>query len=365
MTASSTAFAPDWASPPGDTLRDAMRDRGITPQDVAVATEISEDEIIAIISGRTEITLGVAQALARAVGATAQFWVNRECQYRDSLALGDLQHWVATLPTTEMQRLGWMPKPKSPSDLIRMCLDFFQVPDLDVWTERRGLLESARLRSSRSFPLDDSAVLAWLQQARRLSARIPGVGQWNPERLEAALPRIRLLTRMKDPERFIPGARHEFARAGVRFVVLMAPRTCRISGASLISDDGSAMIALTARHLSDDHFWFTLFHEAAHLLLHDTSLVFLDDLDEADPGSAQEKEADEFAARLLVPPALLDELPRTRIPRSREVIRAAVRHRVAPGIVVGHLQHVGVLGYENLNTLKRRYRWNGSTLESA
>ena len=38
---------------------------------------------------------------------------------------------------------------------------------------------------------------------------------------------------------------------------------------------------------------------------------------------------------------------------------------VAPGIVVGQLQFAGLIGYDQLNTLKRRYRWNGPNLGTA
>jgi hypothetical protein len=83
------------------------------------------------------------------------------------------------------------------------------------------------------------------------------------------------------------------------------------------------------------------------------------------PVDARELEADDFAGGLLVPQELLAELPSGRKPRSREIVRAAIRHKVAPGVVVGYLPHAGVLGYENLNSLKRRYRWNGASLEKA
>ena len=36
------------------------------------------------------------------------------------------------------------------------------------------------------------------------------------------------------------------------------------------------MIILSFRYLSDDHFWFTFFHEIGHLLLHKEDLTFID-----------------------------------------------------------------------------------------
>lgn len=365
MTTQLSAFAPDWASPPGETLRDVMRERGLPVEEVARQAGIRIDELELLLTGEAEVTLAVAKGLAAAVGSTAQFWVNRECQYRDGLARAELSQWVRSLPTSEMRRLGWIPASRSVEDLFRLCLDFFRVSDHGSLLERRALLETALYRSSRSLSLDDGAALAWLQEARRRAHRLGQVGALRRTELRTTLSRFRHVTLDKNPQSFLPTVESALARSGVRLVVLQAPRGCTISGASLVLDDGSAMIALTARHLSDDHLWFTLYHEAAHLILHDADAIFVDDLDGDERSlDAIESEADEFASDLLVPSELRAELAGRR-PTSRDIIRASIRHKVAPGIVVGHLQHEGVLEYRQLNSLKRRYRWNGPTLEKA
>jgi hypothetical protein len=41
----------------------------------------------------------------------------------------------------------------------------------------------------------------------------------------------------------------------------------------------------------------------------------------------------------------------------RAVMRFARKIGIAPGIVVGQLQHAGRLKRQQLNNLKRRYRW--------
>lgn len=367
MTASASAFAPDWASPPGDTLRDVLLDRGLTVDQASTAIGIPVGDLNRLLSGEAEITVGLAQSLSASIGATAQFWINRELDYRDGITRHELLQWVAQLPTKDMIRRGWLPSSASDIEAAQSCLDFFGVADLASWRARTEALSSALYRTSRSYALSDAAALAWLQQARRLAFRRKGLEPWSEEKLRAALLRVRRLSFDKDPSSFLPKVEAVLAQAGARLVVLRAPKGCPVSGASLTLDDGSAMIALTARHLSDDHLWFTLFHEAAHLLLHGRSAVYVDAIDERHVADAdqREAEADALAAELLVPRVLIDELPDGRRPKSREIVRAAVRHKVAPGIVVGHLQHEGVLGFENLNSLKRRYRWNGPSLEKA
>lgn len=359
----SSTFAPDWASPPGDTLQEAMRDRGLTLELVAAKGEIALDDLRAVLDGRGEITIDIARGLSASIGASPRFWVNRECQYREDLERRDLSAWVDDLPTKQMIELGWIPAPRSPGELVRLCLDFFQVADLTTWDSKRASFELARYRSSRSFTLDDMAAATWLQQALRNSRDLSVSSLWGPDRLTSRLRQIRAISRKKNPQEFVPHLQELLGRCGVRFVVVPPPTGCPISGASLRLDDGTALVALTARHLADDHLWFTLFHELGHLLLHHELTVFVDNDDASDDDL--EREADDFAVRHLLPVELIDELPSHRTPTSREIIRAAMHHSVAPGIVVGHLQHTERLGYQNLNSLKRRYCWRGPSLETA
>jgi Zn-dependent peptidase ImmA (M78 family) len=114
------------------------------------------------------------------------------------------------------------------------------------------------------------------------------------------------------------------------------------------------MIILSFRHLSDDHFWFTFFHEAGHLLLHGENSTFVDG-EEVDK-TEKEKEANAFSSGALVPYDRLDELMNLQS-RSLSVIRFAVSIGVSSGIVVGQMQHMGLIGPGQLNHLKRRYDW--------
>ncbi|WP_431884826.1 ImmA/IrrE family metallo-endopeptidase [Micromonospora wenchangensis] len=129
--------------------------------------------------------------------------------------------------------------------------------------------------------------------------------------------------------------------------------------------DGVPTIVLSARHLSEDHFWFTFFHEASHLLLHDPSEIFLDDEEQLtrEVTESAEDEANHFAMQVLTPEP--HGIKRSRWLSHRDVIRRAHEIGISPGVLVGQLQHEGVLSFDTLNGLKRRYKWNGSSLEKA
>ena len=111
---------------------------------------------------------------------------------------------------------------------------------------------------------------------------------------------------------------------------------------------------LSVRHLTDDQFWFTFFHECAHLILHEKAL-FLEG--EGRRSTHEETQASEFAARTLIPDDAYRALANLR--GAREIIRFALDLGISPGIVVGQLQYRKHIRFNQLNKLKRRYRWEG------
>ena len=111
---------------------------------------------------------------------------------------------------------------------------------------------------------------------------------------------------------------------------------------------------LSLRYKTNDQLWFSLFHEAGHILRHGKKKIFL----EFNHGGAQaeEAEADRFAANLLIPPRHHQELFSLGS-NKRKVVAFAENIGIAPGIVVGRLQHEGLVPHTHLNGLKARCPW--------
>jgi HTH-type transcriptional regulator/antitoxin HigA len=138
------------------------------------------------------------------------------------------------------------------------------------------------------------------------------------------------------------------AKTGVIVVFVPEVTGCRISGAAWWMGPSRAVIALTDRYKKDDRFWFTFFHEAAHLLLHSKKETFVDDGTDDD---AIEREANDFAADLLISPEHQERLQ--ELATDSEVRTFANEIGIAPGIVVGRLQHDGRWGWNKGHGLKR------------
>jgi HTH-type transcriptional regulator/antitoxin HigA len=349
-------FCPDWASAPGNTIADILDERDISVVEFAQRMGITAAQAVDLLEGRAAITIAVARRLEQVLGASVEFWMSRDFQYRQDIArlhAADEQ-WLAELPIGDMIRSGWLKAVPHPSDEMGACLHFFGVPSVPAWQEAYAdLRQMVAFRTSPSFDSRPASVAAWLRQGEIESDAID-CSPWDPRRFEESLASIRSLTREKNPIRFIPRLQFLCAAAGVAAVVVRAPNGCRASGATRFLSPDKALLLLSFRYLSDDQFWFTFFHEAGHLLLHGKKGFFLEGIDA--PSTPEEQEANEFAGRTLVPPDLRPVLLGLGL-EARGVIRFARRLGVSPGIVVGQLQHYGRIKPSQLNSLKRRFRW--------
>lgn len=355
-------FRPDWVSAPGDTIADILEERNLSPAEFAQRMGYTPERANELLHGRAIISIETARQLEDFLGASAAFWMDRDSQYREDVVRlqGEAKYavdreWLSELPVKDMIKFGWLQSVPSSADKAAACLRFFGVPDVGTWRETyRDALEMAAFRTSPSFDSQPGAVAAWLRQAEIESALI-NCKRWDAKRFQEALPSIRPLTRKKDPSFFIPELKKRCAECGVAVVIVRAPTGCRASGATRFLSRSKALMLLSFRYLSDDHFWFTFFHEAGHLLLHGKKALFLEGANM--PSTKEEEEANEFSARVLIPPEFQAALLDLRA-NGREVIRFARHVGVSPGVVVGQLQHLKRIKPNQLNSLKRRFSWD-------
>ncbi|MUO78155.1 ImmA/IrrE family metallo-endopeptidase [Agrobacterium vitis] len=368
MTANLSAFSPDWTTPPGSTIKRIMSKRGLSVDELAMEIEFSEAKTQGLIDGEVYIDEELAKRLSSALGASHNFWINRERQYRDDLMrlnpnMQNFQSldafWAKAFPWRDMCKLGWLPSTTTKQNFIETLQKFFDVRTPEDWVSRYKPTETlAAFRTSPSFESSPPAVTAWLRWAEIKASEVE-CNPWNRDALIASIADMRKLTRRNHPSKFIPDLRRLCASAGVALVIAPAPDGCRASGATRFLSPEKALIVLSLRFRSDDHFWFTFFHEVGHLVLHSKDDLFLED--NSDVNSVEEIEANEFSANTLVPSELRDEMLSLK-PRSDAISRFSIHAGISSGIVVGQLQHVGRLGRNQMNRLKRRYQWDDFNL---
>ncbi|HEY91186.1 MAG TPA: ImmA/IrrE family metallo-endopeptidase [Dehalococcoidia bacterium] len=123
------------------------------------------------------------------------------------------------------------------------------------------------------------------------------------------------------------------------------------------------MIELSLRYKTDDHLWFTFFHEAGHVRLHGKKEIFVDETQQS-VFSEEEREANQFASNRLIPKKAYKEFTGNDNYNHASICEFATTLGIAPGIVVGRLQHDGILTWRtSLNGLKRHFRLVETTNE--
>jgi len=343
------AFRPDYAVAPGETLRDALAELSLSQADLAARASLSTKHINQILQGIAPITLETSIVLERVTGIPASFWNRREADYRETLlrqkqrTLSDEdKEWLSSLPIKELQSREKIPRERDRGRLFEAVLSFFGVADRQAW-ERIWHGPVASFRRSHAFTSHPGAVASWLRIAQ-LDAQNAKAEPFNASAFRKVLREIRALTADGDPNLIVEMC----ATVGVAVVFVPEVKGCRISGAAWWATPTRAVIALSDRYKKDDYFWFTFFHEAAHLLLHSKKETFVDDGKDSD---IIEDEANRWAADFLIPPDRARGL--RMFETDAQVVAFAKGIGIAPGIVVGRMQHDGIWGYSRGHRLKR------------
>ena len=259
---------PDWISPPGDSILDALEEKGWTQAELAERTGYSSKHINQLVQGKAPINEETALKLERALGASAGFWLNREAQFRELLArrseLEDLKSsvpWLSELPIADMLRFGWIKRHGDRALQVAECLRYFGVASVEAWREQYPTVVLA-YRASDKVAKDHGVVAAWLRWGERQSETL-SCQPYDKSILEANFDAMRKLTLESDPQVFLPALTRLCAASGVALAVARAPKGCPVSGLTRWLQPDKALVMLSLRYKSNDQFWFTFFHELA------------------------------------------------------------------------------------------------------
>jgi HTH-type transcriptional regulator / antitoxin HigA len=366
-------YIPDYAVPPGDVLEYELELRRMPKSELARRTGLTEKHINAIVKskGKSSITPETAIKLERALGMPADYWLNLEANYQEASARlaeeDDLEaglDWLRRVPVAAMAKLGWLRQHRDEKAQLVEVLRFFGIAGVGQWEQMWPRLAVA-YRQHAKQEICNIAVSAWLRQGELQAERID-CAPYDKAAFRAALDAVRALTAEPDPDRFVPALQARCAAAGVAVVFVPALPKTGVSGATRWLHPEKAIIQLSLRYRSNDHLWFTFFHEAGHILLHGKKALLLEAADATGVNGMdadKEAEANAFAEQELIPRSALKAFTARAI-FSKAAIRDFARaHGIAPGIVVGQLQHKGLLPPCHCNDLKVRYQWTDDNPE--
>lgn len=364
VTANRYSYTPDHVAPPGDLITEYLDELGISARELARRCGRSGKLLAEITSGKAPVEPETALQLERVLGVPASIWTNMEAAYQlhqareaESEELASFYEWASAFPLKELAERKHIDKSSSKPGQVRELLKFFGAGSVKACDDRFEELLAVDFRTSDSFQNNLPSLAAWLRIGERRAAQI-SANDYDREAFVDALKKIRALT-VNSIDKALPKIERECAASGVVFILEKPLPKIRASGVSRWLSPRKALIQQSLRHMSDDHFWFTFFHECAHLLLHSRKAVFIDMTKGPGTGDAkQEAEANLWSANFLIPTADMRKFVSSFTGSADEVRKFAAQCGIAPGIVVGQLQHNGVIGFGgHLNKLRTFYRW--------
>ena len=352
-------YQPDYAVMPGEVLSAELELRSMTQQELAKRTGLTPKHIISILKAKSTITPETAIKLERALGMPADYWLNLESHYQEVLArlneetqLNQDLDWLKHIPVAQMVKLNWISKCSEKKAQLVEVLRFFGIASVSQWNDMWPNLNVA-YRQHNHHEVFPESVSAWLRRGEIEAAKIL-CEAYDKNAFRDALDQIRKLT-SETPEVFVPRMQTLCANAGVAVVFVPCLPKTGVSGATRWLNSNKALIQLSLRYKTDDHLWFTFFHEAGHIMLHGKKELFLEGANGMD--ETKEEEANKFAQEELIPRVELANFIQQK-PFSKASISAfAKRIGIAPGIVVGQLQHKKLLAVNYCNDLKVKFSW--------
>lgn len=353
----SLEFTPSYCVAPGATIREELDYRGISQKEFAARMSLDVATVNRIIQGTAPITTETAGKLENVLSIPASYWMSMELNYRKSLRGRDkamrkeAQQFVARFPYGELVKRNVCPASKDAVIRRENLLRFFGVSDETAYTASYlSLYEgAARVGASRSWNADSFAV--WLRLGEK-KAEFIQTATFSREKLKAAVSEIRGCMRQA-PRDVWPTVCEILQNAGVALVVVPEIGKSHVYGFSRFLKPDKALVQLSLRGRRVASFWFSLFHELAHLILHGKKKVFVnvnaDGKYDAARNDPEEQEANLFSIKTIFPDQALLDFFSCTTPTIKSMKDFADKQGVTVDVVLSRLQAIGKVAYNRFS----------------
>ena len=342
--------------PPGSYVKDELDYRGWTQGDLAEVLGRPTRLVNEIIVGKRAITAETAQGLAIAFNKDAQLWMNLESQWQLSKttlkenAIERKAKIYGRFPVREMQKRRWLSPVATLDEIEAELKSYFAIGSID------DEIEIAHAAKKTSYDKVSREQIAWLVRAKQLGETLE-VSKYSAEKLPLLFAELRACVVNPGDAAKVPQI---LSKYGIRLVIV-APLPGSKIDAACMWFKGQPLIALTLRYDKHDIFWHALLHELDHIEHGEGKTEAIIDsnlLSECSHGEKSEKRANKHAASKLIPSNALEAFIANVQPFFSEaaIVDFAKRMNVHPGIVVGQLQHHGLIPWSTFSGFKVRIR---------
>jgi len=351
------AYTPNKAIHPGQILAEILSREQMTQKSLSDRTGISEKHLSQIINGEASITVETALLLENVLGGTASFWNNLEKNYQETKARLDrskvLKEEVQVLsrfPYLELARRGFVEQTTNREKRVENLWKFFGVNSLSYVLTT----ETVAFRKRVSHNVKKESIAAWLR-CGELEAKKVELPDFSESKVKESLNTLKTLS-IKNPMEYSRETIDILNKAGIALVFIEHFPGTGVSGAVRWVSN-MPVIQLSLYYPWADVFWFNLYHELGHLVLHGKKEKFIEyDKTELAPNQDKENEANMFASDMLISRKKYDEFVDAGVFNRRTITDFAQDNAIHPGIVAGRLCHEKHIDWKYASQLRPRLK---------
>ncbi len=348
----------DYIIYPGETLAEVLEDREMTQRELAVRAGVSEKHISTVIHGKKSISAAFARKLEYALGIEASFWMNLQANYdRELLEFEDLNN-ITEEEIGVLKKLkevievwcsfGWIDDKSNPAAMV---LDLRRIFGISNLLDTTKISYAAAYRAqNKTANVDPYVLFAWQRMCEILTKNINIADEVDVEKLRSKIPEIKQVMFL-NADQIQKKLTTIFAECGIAFRIVPNFTGAPVQGFIKKTEDGVLILCMTLRQKFADIFWFTLFHEIAHILNEDTKHEFIDF--DSVSGDMEEK-ANNMASEFLIDPEDYKRFVNTEAYKQLNGIEQfAESQNVRTYIVQGRLMKQEIIPWK----ARPRYEW--------
>ena len=350
----------DLAIPPGEYLEEVLDDMRLNQAELARRMGRPAQAVNEIIKGEKAITPETSIQLEKVLGVPAYIWAGLESEYRlikasqaeEEKAIKE-EPLLDQFPYLELSKLRLVEKTRDTLKKIQNLRRFFGVASL---FNLDGVKKySPAFRQSTSSDINHEALATWLRAGSVIACEVE-CEKYSKDTLLSNISAIRALTLESEPSEFLPKLKFILQQCGVALIVIPHFKKTHTTGATFWETEDKAVVMMSMRGSWADIFWFSLFHELAHILLHNKRTTFLENGTSDPAWKKQEDEADDFAQKTLIPTKEYQLFIQSRKFSGLSIKSFAKNVGIAPSIVTGRLHHDKYLPYTS-DVGRIRFKW--------
>jgi HTH-type transcriptional regulator / antitoxin HigA len=347
---------------PGEELQEKLNISGMSRKELALRTNVTEKHICTVVNGDK----GISTAFARKLGyvfETPKYWINLQAEY-DAYQLSLKEEYEISQPEIELLKplrdimkyfmeCGYMHNNCGDASKVIQLREFLQISDL---TQIPKITYNAAYRAqlTNNVKVDPYVLFAWQRLCEKQTDNITVKKSADKELLQNSVEQIKeaMFGSINKGIQEIQGI---LADCGIAFQVVQNFRGAPVQGFIKEIADNRLILCLTIRGKRADRFWFTLFHEIAHIIHGDYKTRFVDF--DSVQGKAEQL-ADQYARDILIPPEEYRKFIMSKDCTSWDRITAFAKTiGVEPFIVLGRLQNDEYLDWSDYPEKVVRYEW--------